>query len=88
MNSAYDFSQGKLTFWKGKFSSADEDNLKMGYRTQAVQTCYKIFKEWQNSDIAINHSIIYSNSGVVHTTLIRDNVCFINNAAKKCPTRP
>lgn len=44
-NSAYAFSQGKLTFQKEKFLSSDEDTLRMGYRTQAVQATYKIFKE-------------------------------------------
>lgn len=73
----------EINLLRGRESSLHLMNImRMGHLIQAVQSHYKVFKERQNSDIAINHLIIYSTSGVAHTTLIRDNVCLINNAAK------
>lgn len=42
----------------------------------------KYAKGWLRLDTAINHHIIYSTSEAAYSTLIRDNFCLINRAAK------
>lgn len=42
----------------------------------------KCAKGWLHLDTAINHHIIYSTSEAAYSTLIRDNFCLINRAAK------
>lgn len=42
----------------------------------------KYVKGWLRWDTAINHQIIYSTSEAAYSTLIRDNFCLINRAAR------
>lgn len=42
----------------------------------------KCAQGWLRSDTAINHHVIYGTSEAAYSTLIRDNFCLINRAAK------